>query len=306
MLATVDVYVAPNTGGETFGIILLEAMAAGTPVLASDIDAFTKVLAAGPAAHVRDGNVDDLAYRVVELLGDPDELASLRLAAADTVARYDWARVAQQVLAVYETVIRARVGSARTPDCRCSGASPGSGTSHELVVGGRGRCGHRDRAVPALAGRSPRSPARTPRGGRGGPGRAARTSLRGRRRAGARRPARPGVQPAPRGRRARGADGRRGGRRTPGGRRERAVVGLRAAVDDEDVADLARTPHHALVDELRSACQRVVLARRFNNEAARATLRLRSRPLIKRLRLAGGAPWPRPFEMDDAPPTALV
>jgi hypothetical protein len=81
---------------------------------------------------------------------------------------------------------------------------------------------------------------------------------------------------------------------------------LRAAVGDEDVADLARTPHHALVDELRSACQRVVLARRFNNEAARSTLRLRSRPLVKRLRLAGGAPWPRPFEMDDAPPSALV
>jgi hypothetical protein len=81
---------------------------------------------------------------------------------------------------------------------------------------------------------------------------------------------------------------------------------LRAAVDDEDVADLARTPHHALIDELRSACQRVVLARRFHNDAARATLRLRSRPLIKRLRLAGGAPWPRAFEMDDAPPSALV
>jgi hypothetical protein len=81
---------------------------------------------------------------------------------------------------------------------------------------------------------------------------------------------------------------------------------LRAAVDDEDVADLAPTPQNALVDELRSACQRVMLARRFNNEAARATLRLRRRPLIRRLRLAGGAPWPRPFEMDDAPPTALV
>src|SRR3954470_6577810 len=81
---------------------------------------------------------------------------------------------------------------------------------------------------------------------------------------------------------------------------------LRAAVGDEDVADLARTPHHALVDELRSACQRVVLARRFNNEAARATLRLRGRALVRRLRLAGGAPWPRPFEMDDAPPAALV
>jgi phosphatidylinositol alpha-mannosyltransferase len=106
MLATVDLYVAPNTGGESFGIVLLEAMAAGAPVLASDLEAFTKVLDGGQSgALFENGNVDDLAFRVVELLADVDKLASLRIAAADTVARYDWVRVAQQVLAVYETVI---------------------------------------------------------------------------------------------------------------------------------------------------------------------------------------------------------
>src|SRR5690606_23894176 len=40
MLRSVDIYVAPNTGGESFGMILTEAMAAGTPVVASDLDAF--------------------------------------------------------------------------------------------------------------------------------------------------------------------------------------------------------------------------------------------------------------------------
>ncbi len=46
-LRSVDVYVAPNTGGESFGIILVEAMSAGAPVLASDLDAFAQVLDQG-------------------------------------------------------------------------------------------------------------------------------------------------------------------------------------------------------------------------------------------------------------------
>jgi phosphatidyl-myo-inositol alpha-mannosyltransferase len=49
MLRSVDVYVAPNTGGESFGMILTEAMAAGTPVVASDLDAFRRVLDGGHA-----------------------------------------------------------------------------------------------------------------------------------------------------------------------------------------------------------------------------------------------------------------
>src|SRR5213079_992318 len=44
LLRSIDLYVAPNTGGESFGIILVEAMSAGAPVLASDLDAFKQVL----------------------------------------------------------------------------------------------------------------------------------------------------------------------------------------------------------------------------------------------------------------------
>ncbi|HTY73862.1 MAG TPA: hypothetical protein VMI11_15795 [Actinomycetes bacterium] len=80
---------------------------------------------------------------------------------------------------------------------------------------------------------------------------------------------------------------------------------LRAAVDEVDVAAVDGSPQAELLDELRSACQRVQLARRFANDAARATLRLRRRPLVRRLGLAGHAPWPRVFEIDDAPPPAL-
>ncbi len=50
LLRSVDVYVAPNTGGESFGIILVEALSAGAPVLASDLDAFAQVLDQGRRA----------------------------------------------------------------------------------------------------------------------------------------------------------------------------------------------------------------------------------------------------------------
>lgn len=80
---------------------------------------------------------------------------------------------------------------------------------------------------------------------------------------------------------------------------------LRAALDESDVAELSTTPQRALLDEIRSASQKVLLARRFHNDVSRATLRLRRRLLVRRLGLAGHAPWPRPFEMDDDPPLAL-
>ncbi len=105
MLRSVDVYVAPNTGGESFGIILLEAMAAGTPVLASDIEAFRLVLEDGKAGELfQVENSADLAVRADLLLSDHRRRDDLRAAATDVVAKYDWERVARQVLAVYETV----------------------------------------------------------------------------------------------------------------------------------------------------------------------------------------------------------
>lgn len=106
MLRSVDVYVAPNTGGESFGIVLLEAMAAGTPVLASDLDAFSRVLEGGQAGRLFPvGDAEALAAAAADLLDDPVERARLSAAGRALVARYDWAAVARQVLAVYEAVI---------------------------------------------------------------------------------------------------------------------------------------------------------------------------------------------------------
>lgn len=104
-LRTADVYVAPNTGGESFGIILVEAMSAGATVLASDIPAFAKVLGKGRYGVLFPSeDVDALTDELAGLLADPGGRAALNGEAQLAVRRYDWSTVANQVLQVYETV----------------------------------------------------------------------------------------------------------------------------------------------------------------------------------------------------------
>jgi len=105
MLASVDVYVAPNIGGESFGIVLLEAMAVGTPVLASDLEAFRAVLDGGRSGQLfATGDSDDLAVKAAELLDDPDARAALVVLGRATARSYDWSTVARDIVRVYETV----------------------------------------------------------------------------------------------------------------------------------------------------------------------------------------------------------
>jgi phosphatidylinositol alpha-mannosyltransferase len=105
-LRTADVYVAPNTGGESFGIVLVEGMAAGATVLASDIPAFRRVLDDGATGVLfANEDADDLALRLAVLLDDPARRAELDAAARHAVRRYDWSTVAGQILRVYETVV---------------------------------------------------------------------------------------------------------------------------------------------------------------------------------------------------------
>jgi phosphatidylinositol alpha-mannosyltransferase len=106
LLASVDVYVAPNTGGESFGIILLEAMAAGATVCASDIEAFRLVLRDGAAGRLTPvGDSGALAQALIGLLQDPAARDALAQEAATIVRQYDWPRIAARIEAVYETVI---------------------------------------------------------------------------------------------------------------------------------------------------------------------------------------------------------
>ena len=105
MLRSVDVYVAPNIGGESFGIVLLEAMAVGTPVLASDLDAFAAVLDAGRSGRLfATGDSDDLADQAAVLLDDPAARAALIPLGKATARGYDWSTVARDIVRVYETV----------------------------------------------------------------------------------------------------------------------------------------------------------------------------------------------------------
>jgi phosphatidylinositol alpha-mannosyltransferase len=105
LLRSVDLYVAPNTGGESFGIILVEAMSAGAPVLASDLDAFAQVLDHGAAGELfPNEDADALAEAAVRLLGDEARRAELCKRGSAHVRRFDWSVVGADILAVYETV----------------------------------------------------------------------------------------------------------------------------------------------------------------------------------------------------------
>ncbi len=107
LLSSVDLYVAPHTGGESFGIVLVEAMAAGAPVLASDLGAFGRVLDDGRAGEMfPTGDSAALAQRIHLLLGDPARRMALRAAGHERALAFDWSGVADRIMAVYETVIQ--------------------------------------------------------------------------------------------------------------------------------------------------------------------------------------------------------
>lgn len=113
MLKSVDVYCAPNTGQESFGVILLEAMAARTPIVASELEAFRRVLAGGVAGQLFPiGDSASLAGKLAVVLDDADLRARLVEAGTRAVAPYDWSVVVKQVLRVYELAIAGASASA--------------------------------------------------------------------------------------------------------------------------------------------------------------------------------------------------
>ncbi|HSF99144.1 MAG TPA: glycosyltransferase family 4 protein [Ornithinibacter sp.] len=106
LLRSVDAYVAPHLGGESFGIVLVEAMAAGAPVAASDLPAFAAVLDGGASGILFEtGSAHALSGAVLGLLADPARGEQLRRAGRARSRVFDWDVVADKVMAVYETVI---------------------------------------------------------------------------------------------------------------------------------------------------------------------------------------------------------
>ena len=102
-LASVSLYIAPNTGGESFGIILAEAMAGGATVVASDIPAFADVLGDGKyGALFESENSENLAKVIIDLLRDGDKRKGLATSGAKHAQRFDWSQVGDEIFEVYE------------------------------------------------------------------------------------------------------------------------------------------------------------------------------------------------------------
>jgi phosphatidylinositol alpha-mannosyltransferase len=105
--ASADIFVAPNTGQESFGIVLLEAMAAGLPVVATDIPGFTQVVSPGEQGIlVRRNDPVSLSSAINLLAADPVLRARLGAAGRQSAMNYSWERVGDQVVDVYENALR--------------------------------------------------------------------------------------------------------------------------------------------------------------------------------------------------------
>jgi len=104
-----DVFCAPSTGGESFGMILLEAMAAGKPILTTDIPGYSEVVTHEvEGLLVRPKDADSLAAGLIRLLRSPELRARLGAEGQRAAEIYAWPRIAQQVLEYYEETIHRR------------------------------------------------------------------------------------------------------------------------------------------------------------------------------------------------------
>jgi phosphatidylinositol alpha-mannosyltransferase len=113
---TAHVFCAPSTGFESFGMILVEAMASGVPIVASDIAGYQHVV-----THERDGllappcDEKAIANALVRVLQDDGLRARLAAQGRQTAEQYSWPRVAQQTLDLYEQCREAHATKRREP-----------------------------------------------------------------------------------------------------------------------------------------------------------------------------------------------
>jgi phosphatidylinositol alpha-mannosyltransferase len=103
-----DVLCAPSLSGESFGMVLTEAFAAGTPVVASAIAGYSDVVSDGhDGLLVPPGDPQRLAEELQRVYHEPERLREMGRAAHRSAQRYAWPRIADQVSSVYERAIEA-------------------------------------------------------------------------------------------------------------------------------------------------------------------------------------------------------
>jgi len=102
-LKSVSLYVAPNTGGESFGIIIAEAMASGAAILASDLLPFVDVLD-GAAEYFENENVLELSAKILKMMSDDGLRAQYRLLGSARSPMFDWDEIVPKILSIYEMI----------------------------------------------------------------------------------------------------------------------------------------------------------------------------------------------------------
>ena len=111
---TADVFCAPATGFESQGIVLLEAMAAGLPIVASNIEGYAGVLTHGvEGLLVLPGDEQGLADAILSLLEDADRRRRMGEEGRRRAQEFSWKRVSQQVLSYYERLLHERRASSQ-------------------------------------------------------------------------------------------------------------------------------------------------------------------------------------------------
>ena len=102
-LKSVSLYVAPNTGGESFGIIIAEAMASGAAILASNLPPFVNVLE-NAAEYFENEDVQDLAQKIEQMMGDAHRREDYRSTALARAPIFDWDEIVPKIISIYEMI----------------------------------------------------------------------------------------------------------------------------------------------------------------------------------------------------------